>query len=143
MPCFRSEPLLHLTLSQHSSHFIQGGSVLMEDDMRKLAIGIIGAAAALAFAGPAAAQSYGWSGHHAQEHDELGAQHEDGHDQLDEQHAEAHDWGLSGREHRQLHRELRYEHQANDRDLRQEHRQHDRNDRWNRYRNYGSGYYAY
>ena len=63
--------------------------------MHKMTFGIVGAVATLAFAVPAAAQSYGRPGHHAQVHDQLEAQHEDGHDQLDEEHAEAHEWGLT------------------------------------------------
>lgn len=108
----------------------------MEDEMCRLTATVMGATAMLSLAAPAAAQSDYWPDHHAQEHRQLRSVHHDFHDELDEEHAYAHEMGLTRRDHRRLHRELRYEHRRADRELRHEHRDHDRNDRWDSYDGY-------
>lgn len=134
----KPEHLLLLTLSRRSTIDIHGRKTMTEIDMRKFAVGVVSAAVLLGFTAPATAQSYGWQDHHAQEHEQLDAEHHESHDQLGDEHADAHQWDMSSREHRQLHRELRYEHRANDRQLRQDHRWHDRGDRYR-----SSDYYGY
>lgn len=108
--------------------------------MRKIALTAISAVALLGFAAPAMAHDR-WSRHDHQ-HEQLADEHDDVHDRLDQEHAEAHEEGLSPWEHRQLHRELRYDHaQADYQIARQHQREHWRNRYRRRYQNYG--YYGY
>jgi hypothetical protein len=94
-----------------------------EDMMRNIVFTALGAAAMFAFAAPAMAQDQ-WD--------------YDVHDQLDQQHADAHDEGLSPWEHRQLHRELRYEHAQADYQIARQHQQEHWRDQYRRrYQNYG------
>jgi hypothetical protein len=108
--------------------------------MRNIVLTAVSAAAMLAFAVPAMAQDQ-WSNHDDQ-HEHLANHHDDVHDQLDQEHADAHDQGLSPGEHRQLHRELRYDHaQADYQIARQHQREHWRDQHRRRYRGYGyNGY---
>jgi hypothetical protein len=99
----------------------------------------IGAMGILAFAAPATAQNYDWGGQHYGQHERLDDRHDDVHDELDTEHDAAHEEGLSRWEHRQLHRDLRFQHEEADyRIARQHQRQHRRN-AWQRraYGNYG------
>lgn len=105
------------------------------------------AVATLGFAGPAAAQDYGYDyngyedQHHA-EHDQLNHERKDLHHRLRDEHGEAHDQGLDPWEHGQLHRDLRAEHRYQDQARRYEHyREHEgqqsRGYYENRHRPYG------
>lgn len=58
---------------------------------------------------------------HTEQHQQLHDEHHDDHDALGYEHANAHAYGLTRREHRQLHRDLRHEHRDEHRDLRSEH----------------------
>lgn len=107
--------------------------------MRKLALTALGAIAVLGFAAPAMAHENDWNSRHDWQHDRIEQRHDNVHDRLDDEHYEAHDYRLSGRDHRALHRDLRYEHERADYRISQEHRREHRLHDW-RPRSYLYGY---
>jgi len=114
--------------------------------MRKMILAAASVVAVLGFSAPAMAQDWngGW---HDRAHDRLDQRHDDAHDQLEEEHHEAHEQGLTPWEHRQLHRELRWQHDDADYELQRQHqRQHQRHRHWDGYGyrgSYGDRSYGY
>ncbi len=104
--------------------------------MKKLAIALAGAVAAIGFAMPAAAHDNNWNSRHDRQHDRLEQRHDDVHDQLEDEHEDAHAWGLSSREHRRLHRALQYQHDRADHQLEHQHSREHRRDYWYGYNRY-------
>lgn len=109
--------------------------------MRNIALTLLGGAALVAFAVPAAAHDYHPGSGHDRLHDQLDDQHDDVHDQLDRIHQDAHEEGLTPWEHRALHRQLDHAHEEADEQI---DRQHDYAHRQEEYRrNYYNRSYGY
>jgi hypothetical protein len=147
-------PLPNREDERRLSIFLTSGSIVVwqcsphkpeEFDMRRI-IAFALSNAAVGFAAPATAQSYGYDygnpygyvSEHQREHDQLRQESHQVHHELDDQHNAAHEQGLDPWQHAQLHRDLRSEHRYLDHARSHEHR---RQHQWNREQQYyGYGY---